>query len=170
MPVLQAILDRRSIRKFQPGAPVSDEQIHDLLEAAMTAPSAHNGRPWEFVVVRDRSRLEALRKAHPYSAMLNTAALAIVVCMAVKESEAVTDGFMQQDCGAATQNMLLQAAADGLGACWCGVYPREALVQAVRAALDIPDTLIPFNFVAVGVPAETPKRRGRFEESKVHYW
>lgn len=169
MPVLQAILDRRSIREYKPGAPVSDDQVHDLLEAAMMAPSAHNGRPWEFVVVRDPARLEALRKAHPYTGMLSTASLAIVICIPAQADDVLANGFLQQDCGAAAQNILLQAAASGLGSCWCGVYPREALADAVRSALDIPVELTPFNVIAVGVAAEAPERRGQYDGSKVHF-
>ncbi len=168
MSVLQAILNRRSIRTYQPDAQVTEEQVHDLLEAAMMAPSAHNGRPWEFVVVRDRGRLEALRKAHPYTGMLSTATLAIVVCISATPEDAISDGFVQQDCGAATQNILLQATASGLGSCWCGVYPREAIVEAVRNVLNIAETLTPFNVIAIGVPAEEPERRGSYEDARVH--
>ena len=99
MPVLQAIADRRSIREYQPGAPVSDDQVRNMLTAAMMAPSAHNGRPWEFVVVRDRARLDALRKVHPYAGMLGTASMAVVMCMPIKAGEAADHGFIQLEMG-----------------------------------------------------------------------
>jgi len=169
MSVLQAILDRRSVREYRPGAPVSDDQVYNMLSAAMMAPSAHNGRPWEFVVVRDRARLDALCKVHPYARMLGTATLAVVVCMGVPIGKVGDYAFIQQDCGAATENLLIQAVADGLGACWCGVYPREVLVEAVRSALDIPKEFTPFNLIAVGVPAEAPEPRGQYDGSKVHH-
>ena len=169
MPVLQAISDRRSIREYQPGAVVTDEQLRNMLEAAMMAPSAHDGRPWEFVVVRDRARLETLRGLHPYADMLRTASMAVVVCFTKKAGDTESQSFVPQDCGAATENLMLQAAADGLGTCWCGVHPREPLIEAVRDALDIPKELTPFNIIAVGVAAKTPERRGRYEGSKVHY-
>ena len=51
---MEAILARRSIRKYT-DQPVSDEQVTDLLRAAMAAPSAYNQQPWQFVVVRDRA-------------------------------------------------------------------------------------------------------------------
>ena len=46
MTVYQAIRARRSIRKYVPGAPLPQEDLHTILEAAMMAPSARNGRPW----------------------------------------------------------------------------------------------------------------------------
>lgn len=169
MPLLQAISDRRSIREYRPDAIVSDEQLHHMLEAAMMAPSAHNGRPWEFVVIRERKCLDALRKAHPYAGMLRTATLAVVVCFPEEAGGSANWSFVQQDCAAAVQNLMLQAAYDGLSTCWCGVYPLEGLVEAVRGALNIPQELTPFNVVAVGVAATTPERRGQYEESRVHY-
>ncbi len=50
---LAALLQaRRSIRQFRPD-PIDDETINLLVDAARFAPSAGNGQPWEFIVVRD---------------------------------------------------------------------------------------------------------------------
>lgn len=45
---------RRSVRRFQPD-PVADAAIARLIATATHAPSAHNLRPWRFVVIRQRS-------------------------------------------------------------------------------------------------------------------
>lgn len=50
METLQAILTRRSIRKYKP-EPVADEHVERLLEAAMYAPSARNTQAWQFIVI-----------------------------------------------------------------------------------------------------------------------
>jgi hypothetical protein len=50
MEVLEAIRTRRSIRQFQE-RPVPEDLIEKLLRAAMSAPSARNGQPWQFVVI-----------------------------------------------------------------------------------------------------------------------
>ena len=73
MTTLEAIKNRRSIRKFKSDGVVTDEQIKTLLEAAMLAPSACNTRPWEFIVVKDRAKMNEIRKHHPYTGMLETA-------------------------------------------------------------------------------------------------
>jgi nitroreductase len=168
MSVLQAIQNRRSVRAYVPGNQVTDEQVHELLEAAMLAPSACNMRPWEFAVVRDRGKMDAMRQLHPYARMLESAALAIVVCGAPDDRNAIARPFFPQDCAAATQNMLIQAVSMGLGTCWCGIYPHEGRSNQLRTLLDLPDHLIPFNIVAVGVPSEGPPSRGQFDDSKVH--
>lgn len=169
MTTTEAIRERRSIRKYKPGAEITQEQIELLLEAAMMAPSACHTRPWEFIVVRNREKLNAITAVHPHTKMLETASLAIVVC-ALPETQpegAKAHGFFPQDCGAATQNILLQAAELGLGSCWCGVYPKEGYIANVREILGI--TALPFNIIAIGVPDDTPKARGFFEESKIRY-
>ena len=166
MTVMEAIRTRRSIRKYVPGAEVTQEQIDSLLEAAMMAPSAINLRPWEFVVVRDRAILKGIMEIHEYAKMLKTASLAIVVVGLPRNTP---DGieFYPQDCGAATQNILLQAVAMGLGTCWCAVYPNEKRVTQFKELLGIDG--VPYNVIAVGVPDEQPAARGFFQPEKVKY-
>jgi nitroreductase len=161
------IENRRSVRKYKPGMPVSGKQLEQLLAAAMHAPSARNTRPWEFIAITKRDVLDHLPKIHPYASMCKTAGAAIIV-VACPPSE-LPVGYFAQDCAAATQNILLEAVSMGLGTCWCGVYPMEERVAALREYFKIPLPKIPFNLIAVGVPDETPAKRGFFDESKVTY-
>ncbi|MDR2547795.1 MAG: nitroreductase family protein [Lachnospiraceae bacterium] len=169
MTIMEAIRNRRSIRTFKAGAKVSDSQIKVLLEAAMLAPSACNSRPWEFVVIKDRNILEQIRKAHPYTGMLKTASLAIVIIALPEIQEKVSGGlpkgFYPQDCGAATENILLAAMEMGLGTCWCGVYPHSRMIAKIQKILATDK--LPFNIIAIGVPDESPAARGMYEEEKV---
>jgi len=77
--VNEIIKKRKSIRKYDPSGIVTDEQIKMMLEAAMLAPSAVNSRPWEFIVVRNREKLDAITVFHPYTQMLKTATAAIIM-------------------------------------------------------------------------------------------
>ncbi|MCL2225934.1 MAG: nitroreductase family protein [Defluviitaleaceae bacterium] len=166
---LEIIKNRRSIRKYKP-TPVSDEQVKALLEAAMLAPSACNTRPWRFVVITNREKLDGLAELHPYAKMLKTAALCIAVIALPKTQERDDDlpqGFWPQDCGAATQNILLQAEAMGLGSCWCGLYPKDKTQSAVGNALSVPADEVPFCLIAIGEKDEDPKQRGFYDEERV---
>jgi nitroreductase len=78
-------------------------------------------------------------------------------------------GYYPQDCGAATQNILLEAVSLGLGTCWCGVYPKEERITDFRKLFKIEEPKIPFCVIAIGAPAEEPASRGFFEEAKVTY-
>ena len=77
MELKEALQKRRSVRKFK-SDPISDELIKELLNAAMSGPSACNRCPWEFYVVTSESALEQLRGASRFTKM--NAPLAIVVC------------------------------------------------------------------------------------------
>ena len=55
--LLSLIKRRRSIRKYEP-EPVPLETVMKVLETARWAPSGDNSQPWEFVVVRDKEKLD----------------------------------------------------------------------------------------------------------------
>ncbi|HGE70115.1 TPA: nitroreductase family protein, partial [Candidatus Poribacteria bacterium] len=129
MDAMQAILSRRSIRRYT-DKPVSDEVVEQLLKSAMSAPSAGNEQPWHFVVIRDRQILNEIPKIHPYSGMLKEAPLAILICG--DESLQKYKGYWVQDCSAATENLLIAVNALGLGGVWLGVYPIEDRVVGIR--------------------------------------
>lgn len=61
-----AIFTRRSIRVYDPSKRATKEQILDILDAAMHAPTAMNKQPWEFVVATDPEVVNAITKIHPY--------------------------------------------------------------------------------------------------------
>ena len=164
----ELIEKRRSIRKFKPGVPVTREQLNRLLGAAMMAPSACNSRPWEFIAITKREVLDKIVQVHPYAKMCETATAAIII-VAIPQTAEMPAGYYPQDCGAATQNILLEAVSMGLGTCWCGVFPRNERIAEIRKLFNIPEPKIPFNVIAIGTPDEDPERRGFFEESRVTY-
>ena len=165
MDCTQTIRARRSIRKFKPGAPVPKSDVEQMLEAAMMAPSACNARPWEFFVAENPEIKEKLRAAHPYASMLEDASLAIVACARPEDQTGVCEGYWPLDCGAAVENLLLQAAALGYGTCWCGCWPAMDRVEAIQAILNTQS--VPAALIAVGVPDESPEARGGYDPGKV---
>ena len=158
---------RHSIRKFKSDK-VSKEQLNQLLDAAMHAPSACNTRPWEFIVVTKREVLDEIARTHAHAAMCATAAAAIIV-VALPQEAPLPNGFFPQDCGAATENILLEAANIGLGTCWCGVYPKEDKMESIAKLVGISAPKLAFNVIAVGVPDDEPETRGFFDAAKVTY-
>jgi nitroreductase len=171
MEALDALLTRRSVRDYT-DQPVPDEMVGQLLRAAMAAPSARNQRPWRFVVVRDRGLLAGVAAASANAGMIAKAQVAVVVCADMRLVR--SDGFWVQDCAAATENLLLAAHALGLGAVWCGMYPRDERVAEMRAVLGLPEHVVPFAAVPLGYPAEGPAEEDRlsgderFESGRVH--
>ncbi len=166
MDAMEAILSRRSIRRYTK-EDVSDEILKELLEAAMSAPSAGNEQPWHFVVIRDRKILNEIPNIHPYSGMLREAPLAILICG--DESLQKYKGYWVQDCSAATENLLIAINAKGLGGVWLGVYPVEDRVTGIRKLLNMPDNIIPFSLISIGYPAEQKPPANRYDSSRIHY-
>ena len=58
--MIQAIDERRSIRKFQ-NKPVSEQDIIDILQSGIKAPSSKNRQPWKYIVVQGKSKEEMLK-------------------------------------------------------------------------------------------------------------
>jgi nitroreductase len=166
MDVIEAILTRRSIRKYT-GQTVTDEQLEILLKAAMYAPSAVNKQPWHFIIFRNKSVAKKIAEFHPNSYMLKKASLGILVCFDEKLQHDY--GYGELDCSAATQNILLAAHGIGLGAVWIGIIPRENRVTSVKKVFDLPVNIIPFALVAVGYPNEIKSSPERYKKDRIHY-
>jgi nitroreductase len=162
---IEAIRTRRSIRRYT-GESVPDDVLTDILKAAMSAPSAGNQQPWQFVVVTDRTLREAIAHFHPYAQMVPEAPVAIVVCGDLRLEH--YKGYWVQDCSAATQNILLAAHAKGLGAVWVGIYPVEDRVRRLQQLLALPTQVVPLALVPVGIPAERVPAANRFDAMRIH--
>jgi len=165
MEVIEAILTRRSIRKYS-REKITDNKIEIILKAAMYAPSAMNQQPWHFIVIDDREKLNRIMEVHPYSKMLKEAGLAILVCG--DERLQLSKGYWVVDCGAATQNLLLAAHGIGLGAVWLGVHPREERKSGIRKIFHLPDHVQPFSLISIGYPAEEKLFPQRFKPERIH--
>lgn len=161
--VLENIHSRRSVRTYT-SAPVEDEKIDKMVRAGMAAPSGMDRRPWHIVVVTDRAILDTLAGQLPHAQMLREAPLALVVCGDPERSS-----YWYIDCSAVSQNILLAAEALGLGAVWTGVYPDDARIASVRAALGMPETAVPLNVIPIGYPNGDEQPKDKYDPAKVHH-
>ena len=167
-PAIENIMTRVSVREFT-GEFISQEQIDTLLRAAMAAPSALNHQPWAFIVVNDPQLLATIGEALPYSRCNNHPACAIIPCGDMTKALKQSPDFWINDVSAATQNILLAAHAMGLGAVWTGIHPNMSNVALVQELLDLPEHIIPLCIVPIGVPAESPEVKDKWNEQNVHY-
>lgn len=166
MDVLEAILSRRSIRKYTT-EPVTDEEVEIILQAAMAAPSSGNARPWHFIVIRDHNTMDEVARMHPYAGMLPNAQVSILVCADEKLEN--HPGRWPQDCAAATENILIAAHGLGLGAVWIGLHPEIDRIPLIRKLFDLPLTVHPLSLVAMGRPNEKKLPPHRFKPERIHY-
>ena len=92
--VLDNIFERKSVRAYL-NKGVEKEKIDFMLRAGMAAPTGRDIRPWEFVVVSDRAKLDSMAAALPYAKMLTQARNAIIVC-----GDSVRSSYWYLDCSA----------------------------------------------------------------------
>ena len=165
--ILDTIYRRRSIRVFERRA-VNKNILTDLLKAAMAAPSASNSRPWEFIVVTDKSKMAELQKKIQYGKYNAPAAIIVCANVAIAKNESALR-FWVQDCSAATENLLIAAAGMGLGTVWIGAYPKQDVMQTLRESLNIPEEVDPLNIIYVGYPAEEVEPHTKYDKTRVHW-
>jgi nitroreductase len=155
--VMQA---RRSIRTYAAGT-VDRQIIEEIVDCARLAPTAMNEQPWEFVVVTERSALASIPKLLGHAEFIANAAFTVLVLS--REGSCPVE-----DCSAATENLLLAAAAHGLGACWVAGSP-QPYAPAVAKAFGAPDSLTLISIVSVGHPAESPTQPKRPLAELLHW-
>ena len=180
MDVMQAIKERRSVRKYRP-EPVPEEALNTVLEAARWAPSWANSQCRRLIVVRDqetKSKLaETLRTRIPGKKNAATEAMieapvVIVACAERwlsgcftsedKQGIPATDKgewWFMFDVGLAMQNATLAAHALGLGTVHVGLFD----VDEVTRILGIPDNIAVVELMPLGWPNEEPPIRPRKE-------
>lgn len=168
--MVELLAKRRSIRSFT-DKPVSPQHIEALIEAALYSASSRAIRPWELVVVDDTNLVQKLSGAKKHgSSFLSGAPLAFIVVGNPAESD-----VWIEDCSILSSNLLLEAEALGLGACWIQIRGRTAAdgtpsQEVVKQLLSIPEDRTVESIIAVGHPDEKkpPYTRDELHWEKVH--
>jgi nitroreductase len=166
---MNAIFKRKSIRKLL-DKEIEEEKIERLLKAGMQAPSAVNSQPGEFLVVKDKESIEAISNMSIYSKPAKTSTCCIITLFNNDYlSRFKKYVWVEQDMGACTQNILLQAVEEGLGAVWLGTYPDEERVNYLKEHFNIPENVYPYSVIVLGYPIEDYTGTDRFDETRIHY-
>ena len=167
MDVMQAIKERRSVRKYRPD-PVSDDALNTVLEAARWAPSWSNTQCWRFVVVRDPELKKKLADAltdlkpgveNPAANAIRSAPIVIVACAELGTSgyykgEQSTDkgDWFMFDVALAMQNLTLAAHSIGLGTVHVGLFDAKEMARII----DVPEGIEVVEITPLGYPDEKP--------------
>lgn len=166
MECMEAIKDRRSVRKFKDRA-VGREVIEELLNAAQMAPSAGNLQARDFVVVLNKTTKQKLTKAALGQLFIEQAPVVIVVVANTERSARIYkprgELYAIQDATASVQNLLLAAHSRGLATCWVGAFDEDA----VSDILSLPHKTRPVAIIPVGYADEKPIAPPRMGLEKV---
>lgn len=168
-PTIETILSRKSVRHFKSGV-IEKSTLELILRAGMSAPSAVDKRPWEFILITDKNALVKLADMLPYAKMAEKAAAGIIVAGNIRKQWGGEDSdYWIQDCCAASENILLAVESLGLGAVWTALHPYEDRKKPVIELLNLPSHIKPLNFIPIGIPEGTERPKDKFDRGVIHY-
>ena len=188
METIEALLTRRSIRRYKPD-PIPMKDLKEILAAGAVAPSAVNMQHWYFVAVQSPDALQDVKQImgsvvekfrpvleerfqrHPEQVRITNHFLATLggapVCVLVfflKPDYPDRDGAMQS-VSAAIENMLLAAWDRGIGSCWLSAPQRMGFGPEFQRRF-APDKGEFVAAITLGYPDAQPKmpprRDGRY--------
>jgi F420 biosynthesis protein FbiB-like protein len=191
----QLAATRRSIRRYRP-VPVSREIVHDLIDTATAAPSAHNRQPWRFLVIEspsakhglaaamgDRLQADRLRDGDPRDvveadrlrsyARLTGAPVLLLICLSMADMDRYPDERrntaerMMAVQGTAMAAQNLLLAAHAAGLGACWLCGPLFCPDVVGGVLSLPPDWEPQGIVTLGYPADAGKPYRRRPLSEV---
>ncbi|MCX6326316.1 MAG: nitroreductase family protein [Bacteroidia bacterium] len=135
--MLELIISRQSDRKYS-DKPVEKEKLDRIIEAARMAPSANNEQPWKFVVVTEPELLSKIADAASaklvgMNMFVSQAPVMIVVVREKPDLPSKIGAIIKNkdysliDIGIASENICLQAMAEGIGSCMIGWFDERML-------------------------------------------
>ena len=156
MDTYEAIMTRRSIRKFT-NEPVSDDVMVKLLEAARLSAVGANMQPLKFIAVKNQALVNEIFKYTKWSGYAKEGAPSederpniFIAILLDKNLRQVTTA----DSGIAASSMMILANSLNLGSCMLGAINREEIGKLLD--IDI-EALYPEYLIGFGYPAMESK-------------
>jgi nitroreductase len=151
------ILNRESIRNYDPRRPLSKETLERILDAGRIAPSAANFQPWHFYLVSSQPVLEKVRRCYEKQWMHEAPHL-LIVAGNRKEAWRRPDGYnsLETDLAIAMTHMILAATNEGVATCWIAHFDYPKL----RETLELKNSEEVFALTPLGYPKEGFRKKG----------
>lgn len=169
--IFKNIITRRSVRKFTEQE-ISKEDLEQIIQAAIYAPSGMNRQSWHFTVLRNKEKMMELARIMEVKLGKEEDTYDFyqpnTLIMASNERDN-HNGLA--DCACALQNIFLMANELGIGSVWINQLRTICDEPEVRAKLNelgIPANHIVWGMAALGYAAEKPEAKPRLE-GRVHY-
>ncbi len=142
----------RVVRHFEQ-EPIRDGDLDQILEVARWTGSSKNRQSWMFLVIRDRDRLDALAECGSFTTPIRNAPLVIAPV-------GLPDVY-EWDLGRVSQNIMLAAAAVGVGTCPVTLHDQEAATTTLGLPVGFTCRVV----IAAGYPDEARERESRARNS-----
>jgi nitroreductase len=159
--IIKEILSRRSVREYKK-EDVPEALVEEIIMAGKAAPTARNNQSVEFITIRDQETKDKIFEIAGQD-FLKAAKVLIIPA-----SDGAKSVLPDMDLAVASENMLLQAAALGLGSVWKNLHPDWA--ESIKKFLEIPDNFKIINIIPLGWPEKpsVPRTREELSEVKIH--
>ena len=161
MDLFDAVANRKSVREYL-DKPVEREKLEKIVEAGRRAPSARAVEPWEFIVVTDKNSIKEIAEITDYGKFMAKApAFIAVVCKDTKY-------YLEDGC-AATENMLLAAAALDLSTCWVA-GDKKLYAGHILKRLNTPTGYKLVSLISIGYSNDkSPNKKNRPLKEVIHW-
>jgi len=156
----------QSLTEVEQG-PISAETICELVGVARNIPSVSLGQPTQFIILNEIETLYRASEIVPHHQLAKQALVAILVCGDLNGAGDKEKWMF--DCETASQQLLLAAHANGLGAHISTIYPDKEKIYNMTTLLDLPDNIIAHSYVSMGSPADISERSDAFNNKRVHF-
>lgn len=192
MELKNAIYGRRSIRQFKSNE-VSKENLQQLIDVGIHAPSSKNAQPWAFAVVQDAELLQEIAKeakdymlhslgdspsVERYRNILQNPAFNIfynapaLLTIYTKSEMSLSEGgsIPEYDGCMAAENVMLMAHSLGLGTCWIGFAMPFLNSEKGKEKLNIPNAYVAVAPLVIGYPANSAVPAVPRADAKIFLW
>jgi nitroreductase len=178
--MLNSIAQHRTIRKYKE-TPIAKEVLNEILTAGTRASNTGNMQAYSIVVSSDKTIREKLWEVHFKQNMVLQAPVILTFCADFNrfskwcEQRNATPGFdnflsfynASIDALLASQNVALEAQANGLGICYLGTTTYNA--DKIIDILNLPKLVVPVTTLVIGYPDDTPGLTDRLPlEAVIH--
>lgn len=168
MSILELSQKRFSVRKYK-DLPVSDEDLHYILEVTRMAPSAVNKQAWKFVIVKSEHARKHLQEC--YDREWFKSAPLYIICLRDVENNWIRQEDKKPhgdiDVAIATEHLCLAAAERGLGSCWVCNFDVDKLKTYFPYVGFEPVAVIPLGHIATDCLPNEKKRKSIEEITEI---
>ncbi len=150
MQTLEAIKTRRSVRTYSQNQKLTPEQITEVVEYWLYAPSAHNQQARKYYIITKQTDLDFLWNLMERWKMIPNASWVILACF--DQEKLRSPEFIQQDMWASIQNILLATHEKWYWAVRIWTYPHEEPIKELKKHFNLDENITPFALLSIGVP------------------
>jgi nitroreductase len=182
----ETISSRHSVRQYERGVEIPDQEWQEILELAASAPSSWNLQHWRFLVIKEQANKDKLLPVAFNQQQVSDASVVVIVLGDLEANKEAAQVYEKADpqiremligqiesaythpqvardeairnASLAAMQLMLAAKAKGYDSVPMGGYNVQALIQE----LNIPERYIPVMMIPIGKAKTEGRATGRF--------